>query len=60
MSSSTVASGFWRRCVAAPTTSMRLWGAMFVAMPTAMPVAPFTSRFGNAAGSTSGCWNCPS
>ena len=32
----------------------RLCGAMLVAMPTAMPVAPLTSRFGNAAGSTSG------
>ena len=29
---------------------------MFVAMPTAMPLAPFTSRFGYEAGSTSGCW----
>ncbi len=28
---------------------------MFVAMPTAMPEAPLTSRFGNAAGSTPGC-----
>ena len=27
---------------------------MLVAMPTAMPLAPFTRRFGNAAGSTSG------
>jgi hypothetical protein len=30
---------------------------MFVAMPTAMPLAPFTSRLGNAEGSTSGCMN---
>ena len=29
-------------------------GAMFVAMPTAIPDAPLTSRFGNCAGSTSG------
>ncbi len=27
---------------------------MFVAMPTAMPLAPLTSRFGKFAGSTSG------
>ena len=33
---------------------------MLVAMPTAMPLAPFTSRFGKAAGSTDGCWNWPS
>ncbi len=30
---------------------------MFVAMPTAMPLAPLTSRFGKAAGSTAGCMN---
>ena len=38
----------------ASTTSPRLCGAMFVAMPTAMPVPPLTSRFGNAAGNTVG------
>ena len=38
-------------------TSRRLCGAMLVAMPTAMPVVPLTSRFGNAAGSTEGCMN---
>ena len=54
MSSSSVAFGWAIRCRAAPTTSIRLCGAMFVAMPTAMPLAPFTSRFGYAAGSTSG------
>ncbi len=31
-----------------------LCGGMFVAMPTAMPDEPFTSRFGNRVGSTSG------
>ena len=30
-------------------TSRRLCGGMFVAMPTAMPVEPLTSRFGNGA-----------
>ena len=38
----------------AATTSRRLCGGMFVAIPTAIPLAPFTSRFGNAAGSTDG------
>ena len=57
MRSAVVASGLSRRWIAAATTSMRLCGAMFVAMPTAMPVVPLTSRFGKAAGSTSGCWN---
>ena len=35
-------------------TSPRLWGGMLVAMPTAMPWLPLTSRFGKRAGSTVG------
>ena len=50
MMSSSVASGWSIRWRAAATTSTRLWGAMFVAMPTAMPLAPFTSRFGKLGG----------
>ena len=38
----------------ASTTSPRLCGGTFVAMPTAIPCDPLTSRFGNRAGSTSG------
>ena len=40
--------------MSAVQTSPRLCGGMFVAMPTAMPVAPLTSRFGMRAGSTTG------
>jgi hypothetical protein len=40
----------------AATTSRRLCGGMFVAMPTAMPAAPLTSRLGNLAGRSSGSW----
>ena len=40
--------------------SPRLCGAMLVAIPTAMPDAPLTSRFGNADGSTSGSVSWPS
>ena len=36
------------------TTSRRLWGGMLVAMPTAMPWLPFTSRLGKRLGSTWG------
>ena len=36
------------------TTSARLCGGMFVAMPTAMPAEPFTSRLGNRDGITDG------
>ena len=35
-------------------TSRRLCGGMFVAMPTAIPDEPFTSRFGTRFGNTSG------
>ena len=38
----------------ASETSPRLCGGMFVAIPTAMPCDPFTSRFGNRDGSTTG------
>ena len=40
-------------------TSPRLCGGMFVAMPTAMPPAPLTRRFGYFAGSTLGSSNSP-
>ena len=52
--SSRLAAGLPIRWRSAPTTSTRLCGAMFVAMPTAMPDAPLTSRLGIAAGSTVG------
>ncbi len=53
-SSSIVMSGFSMRRPTASQTSPRLWGGMFVAMPTAMPEAPFTSRLGSRDGRTSG------
>ncbi len=52
--SSTFASGLSIRVTIAPITSLRLCGGMFVAMPTAMPELPLTSRFGKRDGSTSG------
>jgi hypothetical protein len=36
------------------SSSSRLCGGMFVAMPTAIPLDPLASRFGKVAGSTSG------
>ena len=42
------------------TTSWRLWGGMLVAMPTAMPELPLTSRFGRREGSSSGSCSLPS
>ena len=38
----------------ASTSSRRLCGGTFVAMPTAMPAEPLTSRFGKRVGSTDG------
>ena len=38
----------------ASTTSPRLCGGMLVAMPTAMPADPLTSRLGTRDGSTVG------
>ena len=43
------------RATYASMTSPRLWGGTFVAMPTAMPLLPFTSRLGKRLGSTVGC-----
>ena len=41
---------------AASIVSRRLCGGMFVAIPTAIPDEPFTSRFGKRAGRTCGSW----
>ncbi len=55
ISSSTVISRVARcRRPSRRSTSRRLCGGMFVAMPTAMPGEPLTSRFGKRAGRTSG------
>ena len=42
------------RATRASTSSPRLWGGMLVAIPTAMPEAPFIKRFGTRLGSTTG------
>ena len=60
MSSASVTSGFSSTARQALTISLRLCGGMLVAMPTAMPAEPFTSRFGNFAGSTEGSVSEPS
>ena len=57
--SSVVASGWSIRCTVALMTSPRLWVGMLVAIPTAMPWLPLTTRFGRRAGSTSGSVNSP-
>ena len=52
--SSTVDSGARISRIVASITSTRLCGGMLVAMPTAMPPEPFTSRLGKRAGKTVG------
>ena len=54
MRSLSVASGFSSTHTQALMTSVRLCGGIFVAMPTAMPELPLTSRFGKRHGSTRG------
>ena len=54
MSSSVVASGLSMSMHVASMASPRLCVGMFVAMPTAMPLQPLTSRLGKRAGSTDG------
>ena len=41
-------------------TSPKLWGGMLVAIPTAMPPAPFTSKLGYCAGKTTGSFSVSS
>ena len=41
-----VSSGLFIKASVALITSPKLWGGIFVAMPTAIPPAPFTSIFG--------------
>ncbi len=48
--SSSVACGFSINSAIASQSSPRLCGGMFVAMPTAMPEEPFSSRFGSRDG----------
>ena len=60
ISSSIVASGLRSMCRQASTTSFRLCGGMLVAMPTAMPPEPLTSRLGSRLGRTSGSFSLPS
>ena len=60
ISSSTAQCGCASRCRQASTTSPRLCGGMLVAMPTAIPEEPLTSRFGTRDGSTAGSRSLPS
>jgi hypothetical protein len=49
-----VMSGLSIAAITPSMTSPRLWGGMFVAIPTAIPAPPFTRRCGIRAGMTVG------
>ena len=55
-----LSSGSRISAIAAFATSVRLWLGISVAMPTAMPEAPFSSTTGRRAGSTCGSCMLPS
>ena len=54
MRSRVVTDGSSATAIAPFRHSVRLWGGMLVAMPTAIPVEPLTSRLGARVGSTVG------
>ena len=54
ISSSSVMSGSSMQATIPSIVSERLCGGIFVAIPTAIPALPFTSRLGNRDGKTSG------
>ena len=60
MRSSIEASLLSSICMHASTTSVKLCGGIFVAIPTAIPDEPFTSKFGILVGRTSGISSVPS
>jgi hypothetical protein len=57
ISSSRPIAGSATSASVASITSPGLCVGMFVAIPTAMPLAPLTSRFGKAAGRTRGSFS---
>ena len=62
ISSSVVGLGrrFFITRATAAWTSARLWVGMLVAMPTAIPVVPFSNRLGRRPGSETGSVASPS
>ena len=56
----TSASGLYNSSTSPSTNSDRLWGGILVAIPTAIPSEPLTSRFGYTAGRTAGSFKVSS
>ena len=61
-SSTTVSSlpSFFKSNKEASITSVKLWGAIFVAIPTAIPIVPLQRWLGNFVGSIIGSFKDPS
>ena len=60
ISSSKVISGLSNNAEQASTTSLRLCGGIFVAIPTAIPVVPLINKLGIRVGITNGSCSEPS
>ena len=58
--SNPVASGLSINIIVPSITSPKLWGGIFVAIPTAIPEDPLTKRFGYLEGNTTGSCSSPS
>ena len=56
----TIDSGLSKSSTVASTTSPKLCGGIFVAIPTAIPSVPFKSKFGTLVGNTFGSVKLPS
>ena len=53
-------SGLSISAITPSTTSFKLWGGIFVAIPTAIPEVPFNNNIGSLVGSTDGSSKEPS
>ena len=60
INSSVVTSGFCIKSSIPSITSIKLWVGILVVIPTAIPSAPFTNKFGIRTGNTSGSFSVSS
>ena len=60
INSATSKFGLSTKEIVASQTSFKLWGGIFVAIPTAIPEEPLISKFGNFPGNTEGSFREPS
>ena len=58
--SSILTSGLLATNLIASTNSLKLWGGILVAIPTAIPFVPLANKLGNKEGKTTGSDSLPS